>query len=105
MTYTSILYWPEEVSLCSYDNSSDDTHIDEAGAISVCKTLIMKGFGCNRQHYPVRAIAKSGDDVIFEWNNVDGIITEKREVYNYCEEARKKLRERYPANYKPEFLR
>ncbi len=88
-TYKSILFWPKEVSLGSSDNSSEDTHIDEAGAISVCKTLIEEGLGCNRQHYPVKAIAKSDDDIIFEWNNEDGFITEIARPYNYCDDMRK----------------
>ena len=47
--------WPDEVYSGMYGNHiSTDTHRDEESAQCVCRMLELRGFGGDRQHFPVK---------------------------------------------------
>lgn len=64
------MVWPKEVCLGwheSVENKSEDTHYSEEAAQSVCMRLILEGFGCNRQIFPIDARVEVDGVVVWDW--------------------------------------
>jgi hypothetical protein len=77
MKIKSILVWPDEVCLgwaAGCENYSDDTHHDQNSAVSVCETLIKKGFGCEGEIFPIAARVEIDKVKVFEWTKNEGFV-------------------------------
>lgn len=51
--HKSIVEWPEEVRLGTWDNTSEDTHRSAGAARAVCRGIMREGLGGMGQIFPV----------------------------------------------------